>query len=421
MHKFIFIIGAILLVLTGCNKTEESSNTLQIALWDEEAGDAVDAAIDSFNEKHPDVKVNVTYTPFAQYWTTLNTSIGGGSGPDLFWINAVNFYQYAEPGLIKDLEPFIEADEDFQKEDYYENMIELYSYEDDLFAAPFFVDAVGLFYNKEIFDEAGVDYPDETWTWEDIEKAGAELTNKKEDIYGYGAPVVSNQTGYYNLIHQAGGQIVSDDELHSGFGSDAALEALEFTKHLIDEGISPDVKTQIESELRQLFQSERLAMYPDMSPMVGETVEAMGDDVVDVAPLPSHKEKASITHGISWAMNDEVEDEALAWDLMKELTSKVGNEQIADSGYSIPAMKSTGDRWLKSIPDVNLEVFLKEQENGVPYPVSRNTAEWQRVEETEIQGAFLGQRTIPDALKVVSDEMNQILQEGSSNVEKGDR
>ena len=419
MYKYLFMIGAILLLMAGCDNSEDTSNTLQIALWDEAAGDAVDAAIESFNKKHPDVEVDVTYTPYAQYWTTLNTSIGGGAGPDLFWINAVNFYQYAEPGLIKDLEPFIESDKEFQKDDYYENMIELYSYEDDLYAAPYFVDAIGLFYNKQIFDEAGVDYPDETWTWEDIERVGAELTNAEKGVYGYGASVVSNQAGYYNLIHQAGGQIVSDDELHSGFRSDAALEALEFTKHLIDEGISPDVKSQIESGLSQLFQSGRIAMYPEISPMMGETVETLGD-AVDVAPLPSHKEEASITHGISWAMNDEVEDEALAWDLMKELTSKVGNEQIADSGFSTPAMKSVGERWLSSIPSVNLEVFLKEQETGVPYPVSKNTAEWQRVEETEIQGAFLGQRTIPEALRVVSDEMDQILQEGNSESEKGD-
>lgn len=97
------MIAAIVLVMlsTGCSQTGSGQRTLEVALWDEEASDAVNRSIELFNEKHPDVRVNVTYSPFGQYWTRLRTSIGGGSGPDVFWMNAVNFYQYAEPGLIK--------------------------------------------------------------------------------------------------------------------------------------------------------------------------------------------------------------------------------------------------------------------------------------------------------------------------------
>ncbi|MFB4161103.1 sugar ABC transporter substrate-binding protein [Geomicrobium sp. JSM 1781026] len=419
MRKKIGLACAASVLLVSCSGEERTQDTLQIALWDEDADDAVTAAIASFNEIHPDIDVQVTYTPFAQYWTNLSTSMGAGSGPDLFWMNAVNFHRYADSGLIKDLDPFVEADAEYDKEDYYENAVELYSYEDSLYAAPYFVDAIALVYNKEMFDEAGVDYPDETWTWDDLEEAGAALTDEEAGVYGYGATITSNQRGYYNLIHQAGGQIVSDDGLYSGFGTEAALEALQFSEHLIEEGISPGVRMQIESAMTQLFQSEMVAMYPELSPMLGEVVETLGDKV-EVAPLPSHKEDASIIHGIGWAMNEDVVDPDVVWDLLRELTSETGNAEIADSGFSTPAMISQGERWLESTPSVNLEVFLEAQETGAPYPVSNNTAEWQRVEQTEIQGAFLGQKTIEEALETVANEMDQILQEGIDVEEEGD-
>jgi multiple sugar transport system substrate-binding protein len=404
----------LVLCLSACrNETASANQTIEIALWDENAKSAVDKAIANFNKKHPNVQVKVTYSPFAQYWTTLRTSIGGGSGPDLFWMNAVNFYQYAEAGLIKDLEGFITNDTEFSKDDYYQSMIELYSYKDKLYGAPYFVDAVGIYYNKKLFDKAGISYPDETWTWEDIERVGEQLTNRAKGVYGYAAPILSNQTGYYNYIHQAGGEIVSRDQLLSGFDSKAARESFAFIEHLVDKGISPDVKSQIQNDLNQMFMSDKLAMLPAISVMSIQFNEAIGDHI-DIAPLPKGKEEASIVHGISWVMNEKADNERLSWELMKELTSETGNKEIAKSGFSTPAGIAAGDLWLESIPHLNLQVFIDAQKNGTAYPLSRNTMEWQRIEQTEIQGAFLEQSEMNATLERVASEMNRILRQGKN-------
>ncbi|WP_251680464.1 ABC transporter substrate-binding protein [Metabacillus halosaccharovorans] len=239
MKKIVSWIVLTLMVmsLVACSSNSSSGKdkkTLEVALWDENASDAVDASIEAFKKEHPDVEVNVTYTPFAEYWTKLKTSLGGGSGPDVFWMNGPNFYQYSTQGLIKNLEPFISEDASFNKDTYFPAVVDLYSLEGELYAAPYFVDAVGLFYNKEIFDEAGVEYPDESWTWEDIKTAGEKLTNPDKGIYGYAAHTVSSQPGYYNLMHQAGGFVISDDKTTSGFNTPEAKEAFTFLKELQD-------------------------------------------------------------------------------------------------------------------------------------------------------------------------------------------
>jgi multiple sugar transport system substrate-binding protein len=420
MKKMRFWVHLLLIftviAMSACSNEASSGKekkTLEVALWDENASDAVDKSIEEFNKKHPDVKVNVTYTPWEDYWTKLKTSIGGGKGADVFWMNGPNFYQYASSGFIKDLEPYVQEDGEYKKEDYFPAVVDLYTYEGKLHAAPYFIDSVGLYYNKKFFDEAGIPYPDETWTWDDIEKVGGQLTDKENGVYGYSMDIKASQQVYYNLIHQAGGFIISEDKTRSGFDTPETKEAFKFIEKIIDKGISPSAQTVMETEGKQLFLSEKVAMLPAISVSTGEFKEVLGDKL-GIAPLPKGKQAASIVHGIGWAMNEKTQNDKLSWDLIKALSGKEGNKVIAETGFSIPADKDISDIWLKSIPSLDLQVFLDAQGYGVPYPISKNTSEWQDVEKKEIQGAFLGQQSIDKALDTVAKKMNEILAKENS-------
>ncbi|MFJ5760325.1 ABC transporter substrate-binding protein [Neobacillus sp. NPDC093182] len=420
MKKMRFWVHLLLIftviAMSACSKEASSGKekkTIEVALWDKNASEAVDKSIQEFNKRHPDVKVNVTYTPWEDYWTKLKTSIGGGKGPDVFWMNAPNFYQYASSGFIKDLEPYIQEDGEYNKEDYFPAVVDLYTYEGKLHAAPYFIDSVGLYYNKKFFDEAGIPYPDETWTWEDIETVGGQLTDKENGVYGYSMDIKASQQVYYNLIHQAGGFIISEDKTKSGFDTPETKEAFKFIEKMIGKGISPSAQTVMETEGKQLFLSEKVAMLPAISVSAGEFKEVLGDNL-GVAPLPKGKQAASIVHGIGWAMNEKTQNDKLSWDLIKALSGEEGNKVIAETGFSIPADKDISDIWLKSIPSLDLQVFLDAQEYGVPYPISKNTSEWQDVEKKEIQGAFLGQQSIDKALDTVAKKMNEILAKENS-------
>lgn len=140
----------------------------------------------------------------------------------------------------------------------------------------------------------------------------------------------------------------------------------------------------------------------------------LGDDL-GVAPLPAGKEEGSIAHGIGWAMNGDTEEEELAWDLIKHLTGEKGNQFIAESGFSIPAQESMSDLWVDSMPELDLQVFIDAQEVSFPYPVSQNTIQWQDIEQAEIQGAFLGYKSMKEALDNVAREMDIILESEQIN------
>ncbi|NRF95722.1 sugar ABC transporter substrate-binding protein [Paenibacillus frigoriresistens] len=429
MKKNIFFFLCILLtmsmLLTACSTSTNSSPvgsaspssapaksssgdkvTLNVALWDENVSDVMKKSIEIYKKDHPNVDVKVTYTPWADYWTKLKTSLAGKSGPDVFWMNGPNIYTYASMGLLKDVQPLIKAD-NLDTTQYTKALVDLYSYKGNLYGLPYFLDSVGLYYNKEIFDKAGIKYPDATWTWDNVKEAGAKLTDKSKGIYGFVAPI-ANQNGYYNFVHQAGGFIINPDKTKSGFDAPGTLSAFNWMSDLMKQGISPTGQQQLETEPRQLFGSGKAAMFPGISVNAPELYKMLGDKL-GVAPLAQGKQKASIVHGLSWVMNKNTAHEKEAWELIKVLSGKDGEKLLADSGFSIPALKGTEEGWVKSIPSLNLKVFVDSLEFGVSYPVSKSTAQWQDIEAKEIQDAFLGKKSFDEATKNIATKMNEIL------------
>ncbi|GIO58029.1 MULTISPECIES: ABC transporter substrate-binding protein [Paenibacillus] len=405
---FLFLFTA---VMTGCGGSSGEAGgkkVINVALWDENVKDTVNKSIELYKKNHPDVEVKVTYTPWADYWTKLKTSLAGNSGPDVFWMNGPNFYAYASKGWIKDLQPLIDESK-LDTSVYTDALVNLYTYNDHLYGLPYFLDAVGLYYNKELFDKAGVSYPDGSWTWDTIEQNAAKLTDKQNGVYGYTA-LIDSQSGYYDLIHQAGGYIISEDKTKSGFDSPEALSAFQWEKKLMDQGYSPNAQQQLETKPLQLFGSGKAAMFPAISVSAPELYKLLGDKL-GVAPLPAGKQKATIVHGLSWAMNEKTKHQQEAWDLIQVLSGKEGEQYLAESGFSIPAYKGTEEGWLKSIPSLDLKVFVDSLDFAVPYPVSERTAEWQDVETKELQDAYLGKKSFEEALKTIADKMNEILAE----------
>ncbi|MVP02065.1 ABC transporter substrate-binding protein [Paenibacillus lutrae] len=400
----------VLLPIAGCSSEADTQNsgkiTLDLALWDENLSAVVNEALIRYKKEHPNVQVKVTYTPFSDYWSKLRTSLAGKSGPDVFWMNGPNFYQYVSANLLKDLGPLMEAD-GIKKENYTQTLTDMYSYENKLYGLPYFLDNVGLFYNKEIFDQAGIPYPDETWDWDKLKAIAGDLTQQEKGIYGFIAPI-SNQDGYYNVIHQAGGYVINEDKSKSGFNLPESQAALKWMKQLMDEGISPDARQQLETGHVEMFGSGKAAMTQAISIKAPELHQMLGDKL-GIAPLPKGKEKAGIVHGLSWAINENTAHEQAAWDLITTLAGEEGSMKLAQSGFSIPAYEGAQEEWLQSIPSLNLKVFVDSIEFAAPYPISKYTAEWQSVETKEIQEAMRGMKTIEAATDKIAEKMNTLL------------
>ncbi|HDL42076.1 MAG TPA: extracellular solute-binding protein, partial [Actinobacteria bacterium] len=138
--------------------------------------DVLDEMIAAFEAQNPDVKVEVETAPFGDYFTLLQTQIAGNDAPDAFELNFENFVSFASKGVLADLGPLTAADSDFDGAAYYQRAFDAFAIDGTQYALPESYSTVMLFYNKDLFDQAGIAYPNDNWTWTD-ERAAAEAIN----------------------------------------------------------------------------------------------------------------------------------------------------------------------------------------------------------------------------------------------------
>ncbi|HAX72453.1 MAG TPA: sugar ABC transporter substrate-binding protein, partial [Firmicutes bacterium] len=181
-----FLCIAFLLVgIAGCSSNSTSGDVvITYSIWDKIQEPGMRAIADAFEEANPGIKVNVEVTPWDQYWTKLEAAATGGTLPDVFWMHSSQSARFAEGNMLMDLTEKISNSEQVDLSKFPEELSKLYTFDGNVYAIPKDIDTVGLWYNKTLFDAAGVSYPDETWTWETLLDAAQKLTDKDNGVYG---------------------------------------------------------------------------------------------------------------------------------------------------------------------------------------------------------------------------------------------
>ena len=155
-----------------------------------------------------------------RYWTKLEAAAESNTMPDLFWMHTDQILYYSEFGMLADVTDL------FPYEEHYSEISISNATGSDgrMYGVPKDKDNICLVYNKEMFDAAGVAYPDETWTWDDLEAASQAIYDATGN-YGYMA-YNDEQLGYHNFVYQNGGCILTEDKTKGGFDQEAAREAV---------------------------------------------------------------------------------------------------------------------------------------------------------------------------------------------------
>lgn len=384
--------------------------TLNMMYWDQVQKQAIDEMIAGFEKANPNIKVNTTIVPWAQYWEKLQTTTVGQNAPDIFWMNVPNFPKYSTTGNILDLQTYIDTDK-VDVSLYPKDLIERYSYNGHVHSIPEQYDTIALVYNKEIFDNAGEKYPDDTWTWDNLRDAAKKLTKPDGSQYGFAA-VNTNQSGYYNFMVMNGGGIISEDRKTSEFDKPGSIEAVQFLLDLIyKDKVSPTGQQMVETTGEDMFNSGKVAMTTIGSWYVPVVYKALGDKA-SIAPLPKSPktgERKTVIHGLAWAGYSKTKHPQEVWKLINHLVSKESMQILAKTGITIPSYKGMEGDWVNAIPSMNLQVFVDATSYTHPYPVSLKTAEWMDVETKELTDAWLNKQSSEEAMKKIATEMNEIL------------
>lgn len=194
-------------LLTGCGKssgdtkdtsadtgakTEASGDassgeqvTLSVVTWEsDECNAAMQEAFDNvFSKEHPNIKVKVVDGSYSDYGSEIRSMIIAGEAPDVFQAGNDMAISYAQDGLTTDWTKYAEEDADFMNA-FYSGSTDLWKLNDKVVGFPSLVNVYGVFYNKDILKQAGLEEPKTGWTWEDLFNYAEKLKDPANSKYG---------------------------------------------------------------------------------------------------------------------------------------------------------------------------------------------------------------------------------------------
>ena len=217
----VVLVGALAVSFTACSTTpgdpgsdEQVTITYSNFISNDVAEENLATIVAAFEEKNPGIKIAVKTLPYSDYFTALQTDIAAGTVADVFDIEYANYATYQANGVLAPLNGVDTAA-------YQKSLVEAYATGGVPYALPSSFSTVVLFYNKDLFDKAGLGYPTRDWTWEDEMAAAKTLSDPSAGVWGSYQPISYHE--YYKSVAQAGGQFLKNGTC--GLDSDAGIAA----------------------------------------------------------------------------------------------------------------------------------------------------------------------------------------------------
>lgn len=374
-----------------------------------------------FEELHPNVRVRYEATSGSDYWVKIQTLIAGGTAPDVFIaFSAADLINLANKGALLDLTPYAESDKNFSQDEYFPVLIDAFTHKGRFYGLPSGFTPEVLYYNKDAFDEAGLEYPDDDWTWETFLETAQKLTKRDEKgkIIRFGTSVQLYPRYWLLFIQQNGGSFLNVDKTRCIINSPEALEAVKFIHSLYSKyQVVPGYREPGEqaSDYR-LFASGRSCMFIG-GRWLTVTFRQKKDLRWGIAQLPKKKVRITILDYMGWVVSSQTKHPQLAWEFVKYLAGEEGQRYIVEVGDSVPILKSMANspEFLHDPehPEEDNEVYLRaiptaqtEKPLLIPGIALR---EVDNIMKIEFDKLTVGKQTPEDTLENIEKRVNQMI------------
>ncbi len=342
--KFPVVLLSLLVVLAlsgGVFAQDAAPVALRMTAWDVATTPYWQALIDAYEAQNPNVTVELTDLASADYQDVVNIMLSGGDTTDIITVKDIPGYSaMLTRGQIIPLTDLIEAaDLDLS---VYSGAAEELTYEGEIYALPFRSDIWILYYNKDIFDAAGIDYPTNDMTWDEFDALARQLTS------GSGADKVYG--GHFHVWRSTVQLATVQDGENTIIAEDYSFLAPMYN---MVTGLQADGMIMDYGELRTgsihysgVFKNAQVAMLPMGSWFIATLIAAENAGEFDfdwgVAAYP-HPEgvAAGTTAGTltSLAINANSANQEAAWDFIQFYTGPEGAQVLAETG-NLPAIRT---------------------------------------------------------------------------------
>jgi multiple sugar transport system substrate-binding protein len=395
--------------------------TLKLMCWQGTIGTkdiVTNDLLPGFTKLNPNVTVDYEELPWAEYWTKIGALAAAGTMPDIYCNSVAYLWDHAHKGMSANIQTLF--DRDLKADDYFMELAAVERYPDgksDLYGFPFrWVDGA-LFYNKDLFDKAGVEYPNENWTYDDVLVAAKKLTLDTDgngEIDQWGILAGSNHIEMDSVIKSNGGKVVSDDYSKCLLTEPAALASIQWmTDLVIKDKVSPS--PAIASGFAQgIFPSGKVAMQIDGSYMAVPWKD-IKDFKWDVSWQPKGTTGRVVYGGpdsLSVGKSSKYKEDA--WAFLKYMVSEPVQSRGDLIGLgSLPILKKAAysDAWIKAAGQpANSKIFADSGPFVVGADFGSQWIEWRAtIMNSELDQALLGQRSAEESAVAACKAIDAVL------------
>lgn len=401
--------------------------TLQATVWlGDQEFQAMQDLGSRYTESNPNVEIEFINIIDGGPWgrDQLQRMIAGGEAPDIMMMNTGQFEAFGSRGALADLDERVAA-EDYDLDIYWPAAVEGCQIEGALYGLPKDISDHVVYINTDLFDEAGLELPENDWTWDDFREVAQQLTvdtdgdgsvdqwgiSINNSVWSWGAFVVSN-----------GGEILSDDRSECMLTMPETVEALEFYYGLlVEDGVSipPGTLPQTPGAGDQ-FLGAITGMHmagPWFRPGLVEN-QPFNWTARLFPRVPGGEAPTSILYTDQWAMSSTTDYADEAWDVLKFLGGTEGQtawSEIYGSRSITPIQElAESDAWLGYGGEehrADNQIMLDQLELTQPPPTNfANGAEVENVWNEQLELVMIEQQSVEQAVEVICQSITQALQ-----------
>jgi multiple sugar transport system substrate-binding protein len=400
------MVGIAALALSGCSAPAEDDGvtvTYTNFISNDGNEENLQAIVDAFEDENPGITVEVTTLPYGDYGTALQTDLAAGTVSDVFDLEYANYAEYQANGVLAPLEV---ANPDA----YRESLLEAYSTDGTSYALPSSFSDVVLYYNAELFDAAGLDYPTNDWTWEDEQAAAEAITDQAAGVWGDHQPISFYE--YYKVLAQNGGEFLNDDKTAVAFNTPEGLEAAEWLVNKSGTVMPTIEQGQGTADFdTNLFKDGKLGMLHSGIWIFSALADV--DFTWDIAVEPGNTEQASavFSNAVGVSATSENIEAATKW--AEFLTSSDTMVQTRlDAGWELPPIsdeEQLATYLEKGAPANRQAVFDSLDGIALPPVVAEGQTEMQDIMGEELVEAQAGRKTVQEALDSAEERINAVI------------
>lgn len=403
---------------------EEVSGKVTMMFWDgPPLVDIRKEKMQPFTDQFPNVELEFINVPGGYgegYADRLTTMIAGGVPPDIFIVPDNDLPHYLVNNLALDLSPYVERD-NYDLTQFPQNAIDNYRYQGGLYGLPDNITTIGLFWNKTLFEEAGVEGPatsldGRVWDFQAYLETAQALTQREGDrttVYG-AAPNLAT-IGWVPWVWANGGEFTNPEVTELLIHEDPAIEAIQFLVDLMHEHeVAPRPDATTDTETSEIFKTGRIAMMDSCVCRIAD-LRTINSFEWDGAFRPAGAAgRVDYLFAYPLLIHRDTQSPDAAWEALKFFEDEAMVEIVREGGLQGTKMSQMREHLEQpGEPPEHAEVFITSvEELARPLPLINDFREINQIITKAMEALWIGDET--DVRKVVAElkaTVDPLLQE----------